>query len=288
MGYRGQSGSRRGSGERFQKSPHEKAKHKIQKPKSGIKFAQEEEPVPSLGEVSEKILGSLSRLGNQTFALSPFSHYFDDWLISLRQMVSEFESNPSTNVDEEFQKERMQIFADVESQFAQIRLKEAELEASANALAQNNHLLVETDADYATQTRELGKKRNGEIGPLTQKVHELEHELSSVEQVKASFLNPFAKRAKAQKQTEATQKLKAAKTELEIAMQNFKVEQDKLHDDYEKKKEMIMEKVRGLEKEIVNIESDASLQVRQSACAALAATMKGFLNRRSASSQAQP
>jgi len=287
MGYRGQSGSRRGAGEKFQKSSHDKAKSKTLKQKSGGKYAPEV-ATPSGEEVAEKTLASLNRLGTQTFALSPFSQYFDDWLVNLRQVVSELESNPAMTVDEVFLKERTQIFAEVEGALAEERLKGDKLEASASALAENNHFLVETDAQYAAQTRELGEKRNREIERLTQKLHESEHELSSVEQVKTSFLNPFARRAKAQKQAEASQKLRAAKTELEIAAQNFKVEQDKLHDEYEKKKQAIMGKVRSLETEIADIETDGSVKARQSSCNALAIAVRAFLERKSASSQAKP
>jgi len=43
-------------------------------------------------EVVDKTINDLNRLGAQLFALSPFSQYFDDWLNSLRQVLSSFES----------------------------------------------------------------------------------------------------------------------------------------------------------------------------------------------------
>ena len=78
-----------------------------------------ETPEFSAKEVVEKTLGGLSKLGNQVFALSPFSQYFDDWLANLRQIISEFESNSAINVDEQFVKERSQIFLDVEGALAE-------------------------------------------------------------------------------------------------------------------------------------------------------------------------
>jgi hypothetical protein len=286
MGYRGQSGSRRGAGEKFQKSSHEKAKSKAKKNKSGnVKYAPEEAPVQSSEEVMEKTLGSLNRLGSQTFALSPFSQYFDDWLVNLRQVVSEFESSPAITVDEAFVKERTQILADVEGELAKKKLKETELETSAKALAEINHLLVEIDAQYAAQTRELAQKRNRDIERLTKNVHNLEEELSLTEQIKTSFLNPFAKKAKTQKKEEVTQKLAAAKKELELAVQGFGVEQEKFHDEYEKKKQAALERVQSLEKEIVNIETDSSLETRQTATNALGNAVKALIQRKPVPSQ---
>ena len=113
----------------------------------------EEETEVSPKEIVEKTLGSLSRMGNQIFALSPFSQYFDDWLVNLRQVISEFESNPAIKVDEQFVKERTQIFLDVEGALAEKRLQESSLTGEAKELADNNHLLVETDKEYAEKTR---------------------------------------------------------------------------------------------------------------------------------------
>lgn len=280
MGYRGQTGSRRSSGEKFQKSSHDKAKSKTQKNKSGVKYALEEAPVLSAEEVAQKTLNSLDKLGSQTFALSPFSQYFDDWLVNLRQVVSEFEASPAITVDETFVKERTQMLADVEGELAKRRLKETELETFAKALSENNHLLVEIDAEYAAQTRELAKKRNSSIERLTKNVHDLEEELSRTEQIKTNFLNPFARKAKTQKKAEVAQKLDAAKKELELAVQGFGVEQEKFHDEYAKKKQAAIEKVQSLEKEIVNIETDSSLQTRQTGTNALASAVKGLLQRK--------
>jgi hypothetical protein len=284
MGYRGQTGSRKSSGEKFQKSSHDKSKSKTQKNKSGVKYAQEEVPVLSAEDIEQKTLISLGKLGTQTFALSPFSQYFDDWIVNLRQVISEFESTPTVGVDEAFSKERTQIFADVEGELAKTRLREAELDASAKMLAETNHLLVETDAVYAAQTKELSTKRNCHIEQLTKPVHDLEDELSKVGQMKTSFFG-FTKKAKAKKEAEITQKINSAKSSLEIAVQNFSVEQEKLHDEYEKKKQVMIEKVQSLEKEIVTIETDASLEARQAATTALSTIVKALIQRKPSAPQ---
>jgi hypothetical protein len=278
MGYRSQTGSRRGSGEKFQKSAHEKTKSKAQKNKAG-KYV-EETPAPSPQEIVEKTITSLTKIGGQTFGLSPFSQYFDDWLVNLRQIIAEFESSP-LGIDETFIKERTQKFEDIERQFAERRLREAELDASAKALSDNNHLIVETDAEYAFHTRELAQKRNCGIERLTKSLHDLEEELAKVAQLKTSFFG-FTKKAKAKKEAEVTQKLNASKNELELAVKNFAIEQEKLHDEYEKKKQAAIAKAQVLEKEIANMETDNSVEVRQAACNALTNSVNSFLQRKPA------
>lgn len=278
MASKSQTGSRRSAARKYQKSPHEKAKVKTQKHRADGKY-HEESPLPSAQGVVEKTLGSLSKLGSQTFALSPFSQYFDDWLVNLREVLSEFESNPAINVDDEYVKARLQIFTDAERELATTRLKESALESTAKALSEKNHRLVELDAEYASKTRINGLKRNNGVERLTRNVHNLEEELARIGQLKTSLFG-LTKKGKAKKEAEATQKLQSAKNELELAVQNFTVEQEKLHDEYEKTKQAVIEQVQSLEKEIESLETDASLAIRQAASKALVNAVNTLFHRK--------
>ena len=233
----------------------------------------------STKEVVEKTLGSLSKLGNQIFALSPFSQYFDDWLVNLRQIVSEFESNSVIKADEQFVKERSQIFLDVEGAFAEKRLQESNLTGDAKALADNNHLIVETDKEYAEKTRELSFKRNAEVQRLTHKIRELEENVASQQEIKISIFKPIARRKAAEKLAQTQQNLKSTKNELEVTLQNFTAEQEKIHDNYEKKKQEITEKLDSLHKELEKLETDTSIDARQAACNALANAINALIQR---------
>ena len=285
MGFRS-GGGRHGSGEKFQKSAHEKAKPKPGKKKPDIQYVNDTKTL-SASEEAQKTLASLEKLGTQKFALSPFSQYYDDWFVNLRQVVSEFEANPAVGVDEAFEKERTRIFVEVESELAKLRIRETDLESSAQSLSNNNHFLVELDVVYAGQTRELGLKRNEETEHLTKNVHDLEEEVAKIHQMRTSFLG-FTKKAKQKKLDEATQRLNSAKTELQLALENFSVEQDKLHDEYQHKKQETIEKIRSLEVAIANIESDTSAEAREKATAALAEAVKALAQRKSASPSEVP
>lgn len=184
MSFKSQSGPRRSAVRRqVSKSEHEKkTKEKKQRTAAG-KYLEEETQV-SAKDIVERTLGSLTRLGNQIFALSPFSQYFDPWVVNLRQIVLEFESNPAVTVDEQFVKERTQIFLDVEGALAEKRIAESSLDGEAKELADNNHLLVETDKEYAEKTRQLSFKRNADVQSLSTDIRELEDDVASQELVK--------------------------------------------------------------------------------------------------------
>jgi len=279
MGSRGTAGRGRG------KTPHDKAKAKEKKKRSSGKYALEESEVATSEEIVEKTLGRLHSLGNQIFAFSLFSQYFDDWLLSLKNVLSEFEANPAVNLDEDFVKERSQIISNVELKLAERRREEAALEESVKRLADQNHLLVQIDTEYATATRNLSSRRNSEIQRLTRDVHDLEEELERIDRMKASIFTPFSKRAKSQRKAEATEKLNTAKGELESAVKDFTVEQEKLHDEYEKKKQAVVEKVQNLEKEVEKLETDSSLEIRRAACEALVNAVNALLQRKTATPQ---
>ena len=278
MSFRPQSGSRRGAARQFSKSAHEKkAKEKKQRTTGGL--YHEEETNVSPKEVAEKTVVSLTRLGNQVFALSPYSQYFDDWLLTLREAISEFESSPAITIDEQFTKERVQIFLDVEGALSEKRIQESNLTGEAKELADTNHLIVETDKEYAEKTRELSFKRNSEIQRLSTKIRELEADVESQQEIKVSFFKPFERKRVAAKLEQTQKNLKSSKTELEVALQTFTTDQEKLHDNYEKKKQELSEKSDALHKELEKLETDASIPARQAACNALACSVNALIQR---------
>jgi hypothetical protein len=278
MSFRPQTGSRRGSGKQLSKSAHDK-KTKEKKQRAGAKYLQEETPKASASEITEKTLNSLSKLGNQIFAISPFSQYFDDWLVNVRQVISEFESNPTIAADEQFVKERTQILLDLEAALTENRLQESNLTDEAKELANTNHQIVEADKQYAEETRERNNKRNADVQRLSTKIRELEDQLKREQEIKISFYKFNAKKKATQQIAQTTNNLKAAKNELEVTLQTFTTEQEKLHDNYEKRKEALNENSDRLHKEIEKLETDTSTIARQTACNALICTINTLLKR---------
>ncbi len=277
MSYKSQTGSHRGS-DKISKSAHEK-KTKEKKQRSAAKYLMEETPEVSAQDAAQRTLNSLSKLGTQIFALSPFSNYFDDWIVNLRQVVSEFESNSAVSSDEQFAKERTQIFLDVEAALAQKRIEENNMSDEAKALADINHQIVEADRQYAEQTRERNTKRNLEVQRLSIKIRELEEQLASEQEVKISFFKFGAKKKAAEQLAQTTQNLKAAKNELEVTLQTFTAEQEKLHDNYEKHKQELNAESDRLHMELEKLEVDISTATRTETCTALSNAVTAVMQR---------
>jgi len=285
MSYGSQRGSRRGTGRGRGKVHHEKTKRKGQKHRSSGKYLLEKSEAPTFEEVVEKTLGRLRNLGDQTFAFSPFSPYYEDWLLSLKSVLSEFESNPTVNMDEEFIQERSQAIVDIELKLTERRHDEAVLEKTTRMLAKQKNLLVQTNTEYTRAAQKLASERKHEIKRLTRRVNDFEKELEATDQAKTSFFSLFARRDRSRKTAEITRKLDAVKWELESIKKEFDIKQETLLDEHRKKKQAIIEQTRSLEKKSRGLEIDNSVEDRQLACEELVKAVKALLQRKRLSLQ---
>ena len=239
--------------------------------------AIKERNIANARELAERIIDTSNQLGTQVFATSPFSENYDKWVADLRRIASDFESNSIIKADQQFVKDRSQIFLDLESMLAQKRIEEANVGGVAKALADNNHLLVETDKEYAEKARELTLKQDSETERLQNQIRDLEHQVQSQEE--DSSKRNILKKKIDEKTPQLKLDLKSAKSQLEATQKNFEAEQDKLHDDYEKKKQDIMAKVESLRRKLDMLETDTSLEARQAASKALADAINAQIQR---------
>jgi chromosome segregation ATPase len=233
----------------------------------------------------EKTLGRLRNLGNQTFAFSPFSEYFDNWLVNVKGVLIDFESSPSISVDEQFVKERSQILSSVELELEERRRKEASLEEAAKNLSESKTMLERIEEEYATRAREIEVRKNREIKRLNGEIESLRGELDDIAKMKAGIFRAVSRKAKAQKEAETTQKLNSAQRELASSIQHSTAEQEKLRGECEEKKQPVIEQMRAYEKEVEHLETDSSLEDRRLACEALVNAVNSLLQRKTSSLQ---
>jgi hypothetical protein len=229
--------------------------------------------------LAEKTIDASNQLGNQVFATSPFSQNYEKWLAELRQIASDFELNSPIKMDEQFAKDRSQILLAVESALAQKKVEESNIGSVAKALADNNHLLVETDKEYAEKARELTLKCDSETKRLSNRIQELEREVQNQEEDNGK--RKILKKKTDDKTPQIRLDLKSAKNELEAEQKNFAAEQDKLHDEYEKRKQDIMTQVERLRSKLDMLETDTSIEARQAASKALANAVNALVQRTS-------
>ena len=109
-------------------------------------------------------------------------------------------------------------------------------------------------------------------------MQQIQQELEKIKKNKS--VNPIKKIADQQKQFELTEKLVDAKKRLALAEQNSSYEQQKLDEEYEKKKQATLGKMQNLEKDIATKAVDNSAEVRKEATKALANAVKTRVQRK--------
>ena len=140
--------------------------------------------------------------------------------------------------------------------------------------------VVDIDAEYARQSMELAEKRKSAIDLLSKNVADLEEELGEMKKIKTSNLNFLKKVAQEEKEIDTTRRLNDAQQRLLLAEQNSGYEQEKLNQEYEKKKKVMMGTMQSLEKQIATDEVDDSFEARQAASISLAEAVKSLIERR--------
>ena len=280
MGYQPRMKSPRASGRGYGTPRHEKAKARGRKHRSIGSSILEENHVATTEEVADKTLKRLRTLGSQRFASSPYSEHFGRWLMNLTDVLSEFESSPTISADDQFVKERSQILSNVELELEERRRKEASLEESIKSLSNSKNLLERIKEEYATRAREIEGRKNSEIKRLYSNIDSLRGELDDIARMKTGLFRGISKKAREQKETETTQGLNTGQRELELAMLDFTVVQERLRDEYERKRQPVIEQIRDRQKKIENLETDGSLEDRWFACEALVDAVNALLQRK--------
>lgn len=282
MGYHQRVGSRDSGRERgMHRRQKTKAKEKAQKRASGGSYVSEEDYVPTSEELVDRTLKGLRNLGNQVFALSPFSDHFGRWLVDLRVVLSEFESSPTVSVDDQFLKERSQILSNVELELEKRRVEEVSCDKAIKSLSENRILLEQIEEECTARTKDIEGQKQVEVKRLSGNVDGLREELDRIARMKTGIFRGISKKTKARKETEATQRLNSAQEQLASVVRNFAAKRERLRDEYEKKKQPVIDQIRVEEKEVEDQDVDGSLETRRAACEVLVKAVNALVERKS-------
>lgn len=279
MGYQSHvRGSR--STSRGRKIPkREKTKTKEPKRQPVVKYAPATDNVPSSEETVNRILNTLHNLGNQKFALAPFSEHLSRWLVNLSQTISEFESSPSISPDDQFTKDCSQIVTNISSDLEKTRQKETSAAEAMRSLSEDRVFLGKIEKNYSEATLEIQHRKITENKRLSINIDLGKEELDRIERMKTGIFR-ISKKDKAQKEAEATQRLNAAENELASTTERFTEEQKKQKQKYESEKQPVIQRIQAYETEIQSQEIDGTLEDRRAACEALINAMNSFLVRK--------
>ena len=134
--------------------------------------------------------------------------------------------------------------------------------------------------EYDTKTSKIKGQKNSEIKRLYNNIDRLREELDNIVRMKAGLFRGISKKEREQKEIETIQELNTAQRELELAMLDFTEAKEKLRDEYETKRQPLIEQIRDFRKKIDNLETDGSREDRWFACEALVDSVNALLQRK--------
>jgi hypothetical protein len=281
MGYQPRKTSPKGAIHGYKKPLRERRKDRKRVRRGLVQPLQEEKHIPSEQEIADVTLKRLHTLGIQKFGSSPFSEHFDRWLINVTSVLEEFESHSAMGVDDEYIQERSQALAAIKHQLDKLSRNESTLDQELKNLSDQRNRLKQINGEYATSAGIIRGQRNREIKRLNAVINRLKKEQDEVIRMKTGFFHGISKKAREQKEDAIAQELNDMQTELELVMLDFSAKQKELKEEYDTKREPILEEIKKFRRTIQTLEMDCSLEERWFACEAIIDAVNSFLLRKS-------
>ncbi len=279
MGYQPRRTPKRAIHE-YRKAFREKSKSAKHQNRRAAEQALEEKTAPTEQQVFELTLKRLHTLGSQKFGSYPFSEYFDRWLLNVESTLDEFEAYSGMNVDEQFVKERSQALAAVKLQLENRHCRETRLEQQINSLSGAKNHLQQLNSEYLTKATALKGQKNAAIKRLNNEIASLKKEQDRIIQLKTGFFRGVSRKAREQKEIEAVQRLSDKQQELEVTVLNFREQQKLLREEFDRKREPVLDDVKAFQKRVKDMDEDGSLEERWFACEALIDVVNNFFQRK--------
>jgi hypothetical protein len=231
-------------------------------------------------QIFEVTLKRLHTLGSQKFASSPFSEHFERWLFNVEAVLAEFESNPNISVDEEFARERGQALAGVRLQLDNRKNRENQLEKQMNSLSDAKSRLQQIDIEYQAKVVALRGQKNDALKRFNKEIAALKKEQDKIIKQKTGFFHGLSKKERERQEVDVVQRLSDKLAQLEMLVLNFREKLKQVREEFELKREPVVEAIKVFQKCAREMEEDGSLEERWFACEALIDAMNNLLQRK--------
>lgn len=246
------------------------AREKREERGTSIFYQEPEEINPS--QISSKTLNALEHLGNQRFALPPFSEHFQRWVKDLKALLIEFETQLPDAVDEQYRENVEKSLTNVQE--ALTKHIEAEKNSSGEISDQHQQLaateseLSKLDHEYKTLTREIRTRHEKSMEKLTSEIDSLDKQRLKILRKRTSFLQRILGKSESRLE-EKTKALQSKRDALGKSRETLKEELEKRKADYETRRNRLADEQQALRVKLAELKGNAlddGLEIRKAAC----------------------
>jgi hypothetical protein len=230
-------------------------------------------------EIAEITLRRLHTLGKQKFASTPYSDHFNRWLANVEEVLSEFELHPTITLDDQYIEERTETLTNIKRDLEERQKKEATLDQKIKNLAFQKSNLQLINTEFAARANALKAKRSQEIKRFNNQLEHLRKEQEKVIRLKTGFFRGISRKSREQKEVDIAQEITEVQKNLELALLDFKAQKNKLQNDFERKREPLLEEIKICQRDISGLDIDGSLEERWFSCQTLMDSLNILLQR---------
>jgi chromosome segregation ATPase len=255
-------------GKRFLRPTSRKTKH-VREARSDSTRGDQQQVDPA--DIAANTLNAVDHLGNQRFALPPFSEHFERWLKDLQSLLEEFESRVPQAATETLRKDVKEKFEAIKenlSRRAELETKKSdEFAAFQQQLAKAEVALSQLESEYRNQTQEARRHHAKSEQELQLEIDTLHRQrLENLRKKTSIFQRILRKPQTTIQETDAALEIKRGK--LRESEQNLAKTLKKQKNDYTSKRQKLLEEINLLKQQIQTskVIGDDALESRKQAC----------------------
>jgi len=234
-------------------------------------FYREREPVDPL-QVSSRTSNALDHLGNQRFALPPFSEHFQRWMKNVRAILAEFETDLPAAADQAYHETVEKILTNVQDAFGKRIDAEKGISEEFSKLQQELTAceleLSKLEHEYRARVHEVRRGYEKSAEKLRGEMDSLDRERSRLLRKASTLLERIFRRPDTRLE-ESASALQSKRAALGNKKATLKRDLDNLRADYESKSKQLTEHREALRAKLAEIGGntlDDALDVRKLAC----------------------
>jgi len=231
----------------------------------------EETPV-DLSQLRSATLNSLEHLGNQHFALPPYSEHFQRWLKDITNLLSDFETQLPEDIDQQYKESVEKTMFTLQTALKQ--RAETENDASdkqgeaQRRLAAYESELLKLDHDYRARINELRKSYEQSFTTIKHDIDTIDRERLRILHAKPNLLQKLFRRSNGNLE-EKTNTLRSRKETLDHRKEALKQDLEKNRLDFEDRRKRLAERLDSARAELdesKDVTLDDALDIRKTAC----------------------
>jgi hypothetical protein len=251
------------------------SKKKVAKDRRGLQetsvFYFESSPV-DLNQIRSLTVNSLEHLGNQRFALPPYSEHFQRWIKDVATLLTDFETKLPEPIDQQFKGRIEKTLSEIEialkDQTATEKDISGKLSNAQRQIAAYESRQLKLDSDYKIRAHQTRRGYEQSFERLRREIETLEQERLRSLHVKPRLFEKIFHRSEANLEEKANS-LRSKKTALAHGREALTSELETERIEYETKRRQITEQLsilRAKLEESKQSKLDDALEIRKAAC----------------------